>query len=93
MFDPLAIILLFVRPGAGVALTVAIIVTDVVHNLAVIHHYVPPLLTALVTAPSVIAQLVFMIFVLATCRAASVVRPARASRPIARRASPAGARR
>ncbi len=32
LLDPLAALLLFVRPRAGLALTVAIIVVDVVHN-------------------------------------------------------------
>jgi hypothetical protein len=32
LFDPLAALLLFVRPRAGLALTVAIIVCDVLHN-------------------------------------------------------------
>jgi|tagenome__1003787_1003787.scaffolds.fasta_scaffold20981844_2 hypothetical protein len=33
VLDPLAAVLLFVRPRAGVALTAAIIVSDVAHNL------------------------------------------------------------
>lgn len=32
LLDPLAAILLFVRPRAGIGLTVAIIVTDIAHN-------------------------------------------------------------
>lgn len=32
LLDPLAAVLLFVRPRAGIALTVAIIVSDVLHN-------------------------------------------------------------
>ncbi len=32
LLDPLAALLLFVRPRAGLALTVAIIVVDVLHN-------------------------------------------------------------
>ncbi|MEH3047685.1 hypothetical protein [Sphingomonas adhaesiva] len=90
--DPLAVLLL-VRPRIGVVATVAIIVTDVVHNIAVIGHYFPPLLTALATVPSLIAQIVFMVFVLATCRRAAMIRRVRASRPSVRRAFPAGERR
>ena len=91
--DPLVAVLLFVRPRIGVALTVAIIVVDVIHNLAVLHHYFPPLLRTLATVPSVGAQIAFMLFVLATCRVAGRVSAPRASRPTARRASPAGAPR
>ncbi|MEH3101146.1 hypothetical protein [Sphingomonas adhaesiva] len=79
VLDPLAIVLLFVRPRWGVAMTVAIIVADVAHNLVIAHLYFPPLLRALTTVPSLAMQVAFMIFVLFTCRMAALVRPRRAT--------------
>ncbi len=64
--DPAAVVLLFARPNAGVAATIAIIVTDVIHNLWIEARYFPPLLRTLVQAPGVMAQIAFMLFVLAT---------------------------
>lgn len=77
VLDPLAIVLLFVRPRWGVVMTVAIIVADVTHNLVVAHLYFPPLLRALTTVPSLAMQVAFMVFVLFTCRLAAQVRPRR----------------
>ena len=64
--DPAAVILLFVRPNAGVVLTAGIIVTDVIHNVWIQARYFPPLLQALAASPQVIEQIAFMVFVLAT---------------------------
>lgn len=64
--DPVAVILLFMRPHAGVVLTVGIIVTDVTHNVWIQARYFPPLLQSLAQSPQVIAQIAFMAFVLAT---------------------------
>ncbi|GAA4215555.1 hypothetical protein GCM10022253_10350 [Sphingomonas endophytica] len=64
--DPAAVLLLWRRPRAGVTATMAIIVVDVVHNLWILARFSPPLLRTLLETPGVIAQIVFMLFVLAT---------------------------
>jgi hypothetical protein len=66
VLDPIAVILLFTRPNAGVAATAAIIAADVIHNVWIEALYFPPLLHALANAPQVIEQIAFMIFVLIT---------------------------
>ena len=66
--DPLAVILLFVRPNIGVIVTSLIIVVDVVHNLWITAHYALPhrfLITA-TTDPFVISQVAFLLFVAMT---------------------------
>jgi hypothetical protein len=67
-FDPLAAILLFVRPRVGIAATVVIILTDVVHNLwfAGTHAGGSPLLGAIVTNPFLLSQISFLLFVALT---------------------------
>ncbi len=70
-FDPAAVLLLWRRARAGVAATLAIIVVDVVHNLWILACFYPPLSRTLIETPGVIAQIVFMIFVLATARIAA----------------------
>jgi hypothetical protein len=69
--DPLAAALLFVRPRAGIIATVALIVTDVVHNLALTAHYAPEgeFLTRAAN-PFLLSQLGFLLFVGATARMA-----------------------
>ena len=64
LLDPLAALLLFVRPRPGVALTVAIIVIDVVHNSWLSHY--------LGVRPSIeyVAQVAFLVFVLLTAKTA-----------------------
>lgn len=66
--DPLAILLLFVRPRLGIALTGAIIASDVAHNLWFMATY--PLRESLaedVTASfAMMSQIAFLIFVAAT---------------------------
>ncbi len=64
--DPATAILLFTRRNVGVAVTIAIIVTDVIHNVWIQARYFPPLPQALAHSPQVIAQIAFMAFVLAT---------------------------
>jgi len=66
VLDPAAVILLFVRPNAGIAATAIIIVVDVAHNLWIEAHYFPPLIQALRGAPQLMEQIAFMIFVLVT---------------------------
>lgn len=43
---------------------------DVIHNLAVVAHYHPPLLETLAASRQVLAQIAFLLFVLATARVA-----------------------
>lgn len=69
-FDPAAVCLLFFRPCVGVGATIAIIVIDVIHNLWIMARYYPPLLRTLSETPAVLAQIVFMVFVLGTARVA-----------------------
>jgi hypothetical protein len=64
--DPMAAVLLFVRPNTGIVATVSIIVADVIHNVWIQARYFPPLLHGLGQAPQVVAQIAFMLFVLAT---------------------------
>lgn len=64
--DPLAIVLLLLRPNLGVLATAAIIVVDVIHNVWITARYFPPLLHGLAGAPAVLEQIGFMIFVLGT---------------------------
>lgn len=61
LLDPLAAVLLFLRPRVGVLLTVAIMVSDVAHNVWALRAL------DIVLWP-VIAQAVFLVFVLATAR-------------------------
>ncbi len=64
--DPAAVILLFLRPNAGVAATAAIIIVDVIHNVWIEARYFPPLLHALAASPRMVEQIVFMVFVIIT---------------------------
>jgi hypothetical protein len=68
LFDPLVAALLFVRPKAGITGTVVLIVTNVAHNLAITGHYTPAgqLLERVASAPFMLAQIAFMLFVAAT---------------------------
>ena len=77
--DPAVAALLFLRPRIGVPLTVLLITTNVVHNVAV---------TALAAgnaaqrvewllSPQILAQVAFMLFVLATVRMAWPAEPSR----------------
>lgn len=74
VLDPVAVILLFTRPNAGVAATAAIIIVDVIHNLWIEARYFPPLLHALAGAPQVLEQIAFMVFVVITAPFACKVR-------------------
>jgi hypothetical protein len=71
ILDPLVAVLLFVRPRVGIVSTVILIVTNVIHNLAVTAHYAPEgeFLTR-ASHPFVISQIGFMLFVGATARIA-----------------------
>ena len=72
IIDPLAAALLFVRPRPGIVTTVVLIVTNVVHNLAITAQNTPDgeLLTRALSSPFIISQIVFMVFVGATARIA-----------------------
>lgn len=71
ILDPLAAVLLFARPKVGIVGTIVLIVTNVIHNLAVTAHRAPDgeLLTA-ASNPFLASQIGFMLFVLATTRPA-----------------------
>ena len=69
ILDPAAAALLFVRPKAGIVMTIVLIVTNVVHNLAITAHYAPEgEFLARATNPMMISQFGFMLFVAATAR-------------------------
>lgn len=69
--DPAAAALLFVRPRVGVPTTIALIVTNVMHNLAVTAWLAPEgEALARVANPFLISQIGFMLFVAATARIA-----------------------
>lgn len=66
--DPLAALLLFIRPKMGIALTVMIIVSDVVHNLWFVsqHPLQPTLLEDVMSSPFLLSQIAFLVFVVVT---------------------------
>ena len=69
--DPLAAALLFVRPKVGIASTVVLIVTNVIHNLAITAQRAPEgEFLARAANPITISQIGFMLFVGATARIA-----------------------
>jgi hypothetical protein len=70
IIDPLTAALLFVRPRAGIVLTVLLIVTNVVHNLTVTAQNSPEgeLLTDALSNPFILSQIGFMVFVGAKSR-------------------------
>jgi hypothetical protein len=67
IIDPIAAALLFARPRLGIISTIVVIVTNVVHNLAVTARYAPDaeFLTR-VSNPFILSQIGFMMFVAAT---------------------------
>ena len=70
--DPLVALLLFVRPRLGIVAAVLLIVTNVAHNLAFTAGYARRggFWHAITTSPHLLAQLGFMLLVLATMRLA-----------------------
>jgi hypothetical protein len=71
ILDPLVAALLFVRPKIGIPAAILLIVTNVLHNLAVTVRYVPEgefLVRA--ANPFLLGQIGFMLFVAATARTA-----------------------
>nr|WP_295375253.1 hypothetical protein [uncultured Sphingosinicella sp.] len=72
ILDPVVAALLFARPRIGIVSTVTLIVTNVMHNIAVTAHHGPDreFLARAASSPFLIAQIAFMAFVLATARLA-----------------------
>jgi hypothetical protein len=72
ILDPAVAALLFVRPKPGIACAIALIVTNVIHNLAVTAQFAPQgeFLTLVASGPHLILQIGFMLFVGATARLA-----------------------
>ncbi|MGZ2412288.1 glucose dehydrogenase [Sphingomonas sp. F9_3S_D5_B_2] len=68
LLDPLAALLLFVRPRAGVALTIAIIVSDVAHNVwfEASHALGRSLIEDLTSSFVIMSQVGFLLFVAIT---------------------------
>jgi hypothetical protein len=66
--DPLAAVLLFVRPRWGIALTVAIIVSDVAHNLWFMsaHPLSKSFVADVASSGFMLSQIAFLLFVAAT---------------------------
>ena len=67
-FDPAAAILLFVRPRIGVVMTLAIILSDVLHNLwfRARHLVKESLYNDVMSNPFMMSQIAFLVFVAVT---------------------------
>ena len=72
IIDPLVAALLFVRPKAGIVITILLIVTNVIHNLIITARWAPEgeFLSRVASNPFIISQIGFMLFVAATARVA-----------------------
>lgn len=72
VIDPAVAALLFLRPRIGVPLTVVLITTNVVHNVAVTTLAARDAAERMVwlLSPQILAQLAFMLFVIASVRTA-----------------------
>jgi hypothetical protein len=70
--DPLAAVLLFLRPRVGIALTVMIIASNVSHNVWFIaaHPQHDAWLKDVTSSPFMMSQIAFLLFVAATARTA-----------------------
>lgn len=68
ILDPIAAALLFARPKVGISSAIVLIVTNVIHNLAVTAQFAPEgeFLTRAASSPFIISQVGFMVFVGAT---------------------------
>ncbi len=64
LLDPLAALLMFYRPRAGLALAGAIIASDVAHNSWILHHF------RMAPDAAYWAQVVFLLFLFATIKVA-----------------------
>jgi hypothetical protein len=83
LLDPLTAALLFITPRPGILATIALIVTNVIHNLATTA-YVAPAGEFLTRAsnPIILSQIGFMFFVIATARMAWIGVGSEFGRPI-----------
>lgn len=72
ILDPIAAALLFARPKVGILSTIVLIVTNVIHNLALTAHYAPrsEFLARAASDPLIISQIGFMLLVVATAHLA-----------------------
>ena len=72
LLDPLAAILLFLRPRAGIAMTIVIIVSDVAHNLwfEATHPLGRSLIAEITSSFFMMSQIAFLLFVAITARKA-----------------------
>lgn len=70
LIDPLVAALLFLRPKAGIIVAVILITTNVIHNVMVRHIPANEILTYVQSSPNIIAQIAFMLFVIATAQMA-----------------------
>jgi hypothetical protein len=68
LVDPLVAGLLFIKPRIGIPATIVLIVTNVAHNLTITAEGVPAgqLLERVASAPFLLAQIGFMLFVALT---------------------------
>jgi hypothetical protein len=68
LLDPLAAILLFIRPKIGIAATIAIIFSDVVHNLwfRAGHPVTGSFYHDVTSSPFMMSQIAFLLFVAVT---------------------------
>lgn len=66
--DPIAAALLLVRPRIGIALTLALITSNVAHNLAItaIFSFEGAFLARVASSPPLLCQIAFLLFVVAT---------------------------
>ncbi|HEY0149522.1 MAG TPA: hypothetical protein VGB70_11040 [Allosphingosinicella sp.] len=71
LIDPLVAAALFVRPRAGIVATVALIATNVAHNVGLTAYHAPDgEFLQRAANPFLLAQMGFLLFVLATARIA-----------------------
>jgi len=79
LLDPIAAILLFVRPNAGVILTAAIILADVAHNLWFLKRFAAGggYAASIFGNPNLACQIAFLLFVGGTMRLAWINSPPR----------------
>jgi len=79
LLDPIAAILLFVRPNAGVTLTAAIILADVAHNWWFLKRFAAggAYAASIFGNPNLICQIAFLLFVGGTMRWAGISSPRR----------------
>lgn len=72
VLDPVVAGLLFIRPKVGIPATIGLIITNVVHNIAMTVRHVPQseLIAHAASDPFLLSQIGFMLFVAATARTA-----------------------